>query len=269
MLSINTNISSLNAQANLNKANSLVAQATQRLSSGIRINSAKDDAAGLSVSVSMEANIRAMNVGVRNANDAISLVQVADSGLASTTAVLQRMRELAVQASNSTYGTDDLAAIDKEYQSLSSQLTDIPKNIKFNKLAVIADDAGTFTFQVGSKATDTISVTTKDASSYLATPGDLTSTANAATAVGALDTALAAVSADRATYGGTLNTLDATISNLSVSIENESAARSRIYDADFATETANLMKGQILQQVGASILAQANSNPQLVLSLLK
>lgn len=115
MLSINTNISSLNAQANLNKANSLVAQATQRLSSGIRINSAKDDAAGLSVSVSMEANIRAMNVGVRNANDAISLVQVADSGLASTTAVLQRMRELAVQASNSTYGTDDLAAIDKEY----------------------------------------------------------------------------------------------------------------------------------------------------------
>lgn len=112
-------------------------------------------------------------------------------------------------------------------------------------------------------------MTTKDASSYLATPGDLTSAANAATAVGALDTALAAVSADRATYGGTLNTLDATISNLSVSIENESAARSRIYDADFATETANLMKGQILQQVGASILAQANSNPQLVLSLLK
>ena len=159
--------------------------------------------------------------------------------------------------------------IDGQYQSLSSQLTDIPKNIKFNKLAVIADDAGIFTFQVGSKATDTISVTTKDASSYLATPGDLTSTANAATAVGALDTALAAVSADRATYGGTLNTLDATISNLSVSIENESAARSRIYDADFATETANLMKGQILQQVGASILAQANSNPQLVLSLLK
>lgn len=269
MLSINTNVMSLNAQYSLQKSQNVVAQAAQRLASGIRINSAKDDAAGLSVSVSMETQIRSLKVGARNANDAISLVQVADSGLASSTSILQRMRELSVQASNGTYSDDDLALIDKEYQELNTQLSTVADRVKFNKLAVISGDAGTFTFQVGASDTDTISVTTKDASSYLANPGDLTSAANAKTAQTAIDAALKSVSDDRAVYGGTLNSLDSTVNSINVSIENQSAARSRIYDADFAQETSELVRGQILQQAGAAMLAQANANPQLLLSLLK
>lgn len=269
MLTINTNIMSMNAQSNMAKTQASLAQATQRLSSGLRINSAKDDAAGLSIASSMETNIRSMNVGMRNANDAISLVQTADEGLASTSGILQRMRELAVEASNSTRSTEDLAILDKEYQALNTQLGEVAKSVKFNKLAMIAGDAGTFSFQIGPNAGDTVSVTTQDATGYLATPGDITSGANAATALTAIDTALTSVSTDRATYGGTLNTLESTMSNLSTSIQNQSAARSRIMDADFAAESANLLKAQIMQQVGTAMLAQANQTPQMVLSLLR
>lgn len=269
MLTINTNISSLSIQGYLKNTQNQLAQATERLSSGLRVNSAKDDAAGLAIANSMTSQIRGMGVAIRNSNDAVSLVQTADGALATSTDILQRMRELAVQASNGTYGTDDYTQIDKEYQQLSSELTRIASSTKFNKLSIVDSDAGTFKFQVGADASDTLEVVTKDAGSYLATPGDLTSAANAGTALAAIDEALKGISEDRAVYGATLNRLDFTISNLNIGVQNQSAAKSRIVDADFAQETANMAKAQVLQQAGIAMLAQANQSPSLVLSLLR
>ena len=270
-LGISTNLLSLNTQKSLNRTQNLQETAMQRLSSGLRINSAKDDAAGLAIGTKMDSQVRGMNVAMRNANDGISMVQTADGALDTISNVFQRMRELKDQANNETYEDSGvaLANLDEEYQALSAEVTRIAGATKFNDQAIIGADAKAYTLQVGANSGETLSVTTVDADTYLATPGDLTTNANASTAIGALDTALETLNTDRATYGATLNRLDFTIKNLQTASESQTAARSRIMDADFAQETATLARQQVLQQAGIAMLSQANQMPSQVLSLLR
>lgn len=268
-LVLNTNIASLNTQRAITQNQSASKTAMERLSSGLRINSAKDDAAGLAISSKMESQIRGLNVALRNANDGVSLLQTADGGLQTIGGIYQRMRELATQAANGSYSTSDYTQLDAEYQSLSSEATRIAGATKFNGLAVIGGDAGTFTFQVGANSGETLAIATGAATGYLATPGDLTSAANATTAMGALDTAIESLNTDRAKYGAGLNRLDFTMQNIQISAENQTAARSRIVDADFSQESAAMAKQQVLQQAGIAMLAQANQQPQMILSLLR
>lgn len=268
-LGINTNMSSLITQTNLGKTQSAMSTAMQRLSSGLRINSAADDAAGLAIGTSMDSQVRGMSVAVRNANDGVSLVQTADGALDTMTGIFQRMRELATQASNGTYSTNDYTQLDTEYQQLSSEATRIATTTKFNSLAVTSTGAGAFTFQVGANSGETMSVTTGDATQYLATPGDLTSSANANTAMGSLDTALQSLNSDRSVYGAALNRFGFTIQNLNTSIQNTTAAKGRIMDADYGQETASLARTQVLQQAGVAMLSQANQSSSMVLSLLR
>jgi flagellin len=263
---INTNVNSLTAQRNLTVSQSSLATSLERLSSGLRINSAKDDAAGLAISDRMNAQIRGTNVAIRNANDGISLAQTADGALATVTDALQRMRELAVQAQNGSNGTSDRANLDTEYQQLSSEITRIASQTKFNGNAIISASAGTQTFQVGANNGDTLSVATSQVTTVA---GDLTTSANASTALAAIDSKLDSVTTNRAVYGASISRFGFAISNLQISVENQSAARGRIVDADFAAETANLSRSQILQQAGTAMVAQANTLPQGVLALLK
>ncbi len=260
---INTNIASLNAQRNLSASQSSLNTSIQRLSSGLRVNSSKDDAAGLAIATRMDAQARGQAVAIRNANDAISFAQIADGALGKITDALQRMRELAVQGANGTNGTDDLANLDAEYQELVAEVTRLGTATKFNGSVVFGSG---YTFQVGADATDTISVSATAAPTIA---GSVTSNANATAALGLIDTALDAVNTSRATLGAVQNRFESVISSLQVSVENQSAARSRIMDADFAAETANLTRGQILQQAGTAMVAQANSLPNNVLSLLR
>jgi flagellin len=263
---INTNLSSLNAQRNLSTSQNSLATSMQRLSSGLRVNSAKDDAAGLAIGERMNAQVRGMNVAMRNANDGISLAQTADGALATVSEALQRMRELAVQAANGSNGAGDLANLNAEYQQLSQEVTDIATQTKFNGLAVIDADAGAQVFQVGANVGDTLTITTNAIVTVL---GDLLSAANANTAMGDIDTALDTINTDRATYGAAMSRFSFAISNLQIGAENQAAARSRIMDADFAAETANLSRAQILQQAGNAMVAQANQLPQQVMTLLQ
>jgi len=263
---INTNLMSLNAQRNLSASQSSLATSLQRLSSGLRVNSAKDDAAGLAIGERMNAQIRGMTVAIRNANDGISLAQTAEGALSTVSDALQRMRELAVQSANGSNGAGDRANLDAEYQALSSEITRIATSTKFNGLAILDTNAGAQTFQVGANVGDTLDITT---SKVTTVGGDLTSAANANTAIGALDTALDTINTDRATYGAAQSRFTSAVNNLESARENQTAARSRIMDADFAAETANLTRGQILQQAGTAMLAQANAMPQSVLALLK
>ena len=263
---INTNISSLNAQRNLSSSQSSLATSMQRLSSGLRVNSAKDDAAGLAIAERMNTQVRGMNVAIRNANDGISLAQTADGALATVSDALQRMRELAVQAANGTNGTGDRTNLNAEYQELSAEITRLASQTKFNGKAIIGSDAGSVAFQVGANNGETLTVTT---SAITTVGGDLTSAANANTALTAIDTALDTVNTNRATLGAAMSRFDFAISNLRVAAENQSAARGRIMDADFAAETANLSRTQILQQAGTAMVAQANQLPQNVLKLLQ
>lgn len=268
-LVLNTNMASLNAQRSMTSTQNASKTAMERLSSGLRINSAKDDAAGLAIGSKMEAQVRGISVAIRNANDGVSMLQTADGGLQTISDIYQRMRELAVQASNGTYSTEDYDQLDTEYQSLSSEVTRIAGATKFNGLAVIGADAKAYTFQVGANSGETLDVTTGAATGYLATPGDLTSAANATTAMDALDDAITSLNTDRSVYGAGLNRLDFTIKNLQTSSENQSAARSRIMDADYSQESASLAKQQVLQQAGLAMLSQANQQPQQILSLLR
>jgi flagellin len=264
---INTNLSSLNAQRNLSTSQNSLATSMQRLSSGLRVNSAKDDAAGLAIGERMNAQVRGMNVAMRNANDGISLAQTADGALATVSEALQRMRELAVQAANGSNGAGDLTNLNAEYQQLSQEVTDIATQTKFNGLAIIdAADAGAQVFQVGANVGDTLTITTNAIVTVL---GDLLSAANANTAMGDIDTALDTINTDRATYGAAMSRFSFAISNLQIGAENQAAARSRIMDADFAAETANLSRAQILQQAGNAMVAQANQLPQQVMTLLQ
>ena len=263
---INTNVSSLNAQRNLTTSQMSLATSMQRLSSGLRVNSAKDDAAGLAIADRMNAQIRGINVAIRNANDGISLAQTAEGALATVTDALQRMRELAVQAQNGSNGTTDRANLDTEYQQLSLEITRIATQTKFNGTAIVGAGAGAQTFQVGANNGDTLTVTT---TAVATVAGDLTTAANASTALAAIDTKLDTITTNRATYGAAMNRFEFAISNLRISGENQSAARGRIMDADFAAETASLSRAQILQQAGTAMVAQANQLPQQVLQLLR
>jgi flagellin len=271
---INTNVMSLNAQRNLSTSQSALATSIQRLSSGLRVNSAKDDAAGLAIAERMNAQVKGMNVAIRNANDAISLSQTAEGSLGKVGDALQRMRELAVQASNATNGTSDRANLDAEYQQLSAEVTRVLTGTKFNGTDLLSTGA-TLTFQVGSNnvATDQIDVATTDltggAGVTAVVGGDLTSAANALTAMDDLDTAIDEITTARSTFGAAQNRFESVIGNLQVAAENQAASRGRIMDADFAAETASLTRGQILQQAGTAMLAQANSIPNNVLSLLR
>lgn len=270
---INTNIMSMNSQRNLNMSQSAMSTAVQRLSSGLRVNSAKDDAAGLAIAERMSAQVRGMNVAIRNANDAISLSQVAEGALGTVGDMLQRMRELAVQSANATNGDGDRSNLDQEFQQLGEEITRVLANTKFNGLAIVGGDAGTQTFQVGANSTDTIDVTTQaldtNTDVTAVTSTDITSAANATAAIDLVDTALTTVNNERALYGATQNRFESVISGLQINVENQTAARSRIVDADYSAETAALTRAQILQQAGVAMLAQANASPQSVLSLLR
>jgi flagellin len=265
-MTINTNVISLNAQRNTSTSKTSLATSMERLSSGLRVNSARDDAAGLAISDRMNAQIRGITVAIRNANDGISMAQTAEGALATVTDALQRMRELAVQAQNGTNGTSDRANLNTEYQQLSSEITRIAAQTKFNGVAIVGAGAGAQTFQVGANNGDTLTITT---STVTTVAGDLTTAANASTAVAALDTALDTITTNRATYGAAMSRFSFAISNLQITGENQSAARGRIVDADFAAETANLSRAQILQQAGSAMVAQANQLPNQVLALLR
>ena len=279
---INTNIQSLNAQRNLGASQNSLSTAMQRLSSGLRVNSAKDDAAGLAIADRMNAQVRGMNVAVRNANDGISLAQTAESALGKIGDNLQRMRELAVQSANDTNGATDREALDAEFKQLALENTRVIDTTKFNGHALLTGTGGTagvFAFQVGANTTadNKISVTTIDMKG--ATGLDTTTQGGAATlgtdsasalaAVTALDTAMTNVNKQRSEFGAVQNRFDAVVGNLQVSSENQAASRARIMDADFAVETSNLSRSQILQQAGTAMIAQANQLPQGVLSLLR
>ena len=263
---INTNVSSLNAQRNLSTSKESLSVALQRLSSGLRVNSSKDDAAGLAIADRMNAQVKGINVAIRNANDGISLAQTAEGALATMTDALQRMRELAVQAQNGSNGTSDRANLDTEYQQLSAEITRIAAQTKFNGIAIVGAGAGAQTFQVGANNGDTLTITTVAVTTVA---GGVTTAAAASTAVAAIDTALDTITSNRATYGAAMSRFSMAISNLSISGENQTAAKGRIMDADFAAETANLSRSQILQQAGTAMVAQANQQPNLVLNLLR
>jgi len=275
---INTNLASLNAQRNLTTSQSSLNTSLQRLSSGLRVNSAKDDAAGLSIATRMDAQIRGQTVAIRNANDAISLAQTAEGALGKITDALQRMRELAVQSANATNESGDRDNLQAEFAELQDEITRLTEGTKFNNKALFDGSAGELTFQVGAGTTaqDTITVSEIDLSSgnvaAAAASGisiDGADNTNATAAIDAIDSALDTVNTNRATLGAVQNRFESVVSSLQVSVENQSAAKSRILDADFAAETANLTRAQILQQAGTAMLAQANSVPNSVLTLLQ
>ena len=280
MNTINTNVMSLNAQRNLSSSQGSLATSMQRLSSGLRVNSAKDDAAGLAIAERMNAQVKGMNVAIRNANDGISLAQTAEGALGKIGENLQRMRELAVQSANDTNGASDRTALDTEYQALAAENARVISSTEFNGQKLLTGSGGTagvFSFQVGAEsATDNqISITTTGVASAMgantqgsaATLGSTAATAR--TAMDNLDTAIDAITTARSGFGAAQNRFESVISNLQVAAENQAASRGRIMDADFAAETANLSRGQILQQAGTAMIAQANQLPQGVLSLLR
>ena len=281
MAVINTNLMSLNAQRNLSATQSALATSVQRLSTGLRVNSAKDDAAGLAIAERMNTQVRGMNVAIRNANDAISLSQTAEGALSKINDMGQRMRELAVQSANATNNETDRASLDAEFQALSAEIKRNLEGTSFNGTKLFSALA-TMTFQVGANnaATDQIAVVTADLTKDTkltavlggaggANPADIKDAAKSREALEKLDGMLATVNAKRAEFGATQNRFEAVIQTLQVSAENQTAARSRIMDADFASETAALTRSQVLQQAGTAMLSQANSLPNNVLSLLR
>jgi len=280
-LTINTNIASLNAQRNLNMSQGSLATSMQRLSSGLRVNSAKDDAAGLAIAERMNAQSRGMNVAIRNANDGISMSQTAEGALSQVSNSLQRMRELAVQARNATNSSSDKDSLNKEFSQLQQEISRVLAGTTFNGKHILGADATSLTFQIGANTTadDTITIATTDMSqdtTITAVTNTSTALIDASATLGAIgsvidniDKALDSVNDTRATYGATQSRFDAIITNLQVGVENQSAARSRIMDADFASETANMSRSQVLQQAGTAMVAQANQLPQQVLKLLQ
>jgi len=270
---INTNTLSLNAQRNLSASQSSLATSVQRLSSGLRVNSAKDDAAGLAIAERMSAQVRGMNVAIRNANDGVSLAQTAEGAIGQISNMLQRMRELAVQSANATNSAGDRSNLNAEYNQMALEINRTISGTKFNNQAILAADAGAKDFQVGANNGDVVTINTTDLSAdtdiSAVTGGDITSAANANTAMTNIDAALDKVNAERANYGAVNARFDSIVATLQVASENQAASRGRIVDADFAQETANLSRTQILQQAGSAMVAQANQLPQQVLQLLR
>ncbi len=278
-LVINTNVASLIAQRNLAVNNSALSKSVQRLSSGLRINSAADDAAGLSISEKLTAQIRSIAVAVRNSQDGVSLSQVAEGGLTEIGGILIRMRELAEQSSNGTLGTSERSALDNEYSQLISEIDRISNVTEFNGIKLLdgSQSGSGVTLQVGfqNTANDRINffsgVAATDTTNLGITGifGTISSAGNAQSALTQLDAAISTVAQRRGTLGAIQDRLDSTVSNLRVASENLTSANSRIRDADFAYETAQFTKNQILVQAATSILAQANVLPQNALQLLR
>jgi flagellin len=283
MTVINTNVKSLIAQNAMNVNNRSLSKAMEQLSTGKRINSASDDAAGLAISNKMTAQIRGLNQAVRNANDGISLLQTADGATQEITNMLQRMRELAVQASNDTYTASDRSALNNEVTALKSEITRIADNTEWNgmKLFTAASagsaggigTSGLVNLQVGVDGTsaDQISVQLNDIdATNLGISGiSLTTSSGATSALSTLDDAIAQIDTDRATFGATMNRLTYAVDNLSNISQNAQASRSRVLDTDYAQTTTELARSQIIQQAATAMLAQANQQPQSVLSLLR
>ncbi|MBF0154869.1 MAG: flagellin FliC [Magnetococcales bacterium] len=293
-LYINTNVTSLNAQRNLMKSTNMLGTTFKRLSSGLRINSSMDDAAGMAITQRVTAQIRGMNMAIRNANDGISLAQVAEGALDETTAALQRIRELAVQSANSTYNATDRSSIDKEVQQLLSDIQRIAQQSTFNRVNLLTGSYVNQQFQVGAFSGQVIAFSIGNATqtgllsggvrsdgstvpttwSFLASSplglGNLTvaTVAGANSALAMCDAALDKVNDIRSNLGAVQSRFQSVVNNLSNMVENTSAARSRIQDTDIAAETANLTKDAIMQQAGTAVLAQANQQPQLALQLL-
>ncbi len=272
-LGINTNIASINAQNQLSKSQNLGNQALERLSSGLRINSAKDDAAGLAIATKFDAQIRGLTVAQRNANDGISLAQTAEGALDEVTNNLQRIRELAVQAANATNSDADRTALNEEVQARKDEIDRIGVVTKFNGTELLDGSFTSQTFQVGANNTAndqiSISIATEISMSGLSITEDVTTVSGAQSLLDEIDASLTTVNSLRGELGAVQNRFESTIANLGNSIENQSAAQSRILDADFAAESAKLAKANVLQQAGISVLAQANARPNQVLSLLQ
>ena len=282
---INTNVPALSAQRALLSTSGQLATSLQRLTSGLRINSSKDDAAGLAIAERLTTQVRGYNQAIRNAGDGISVAQTAEGGLDSITTSLQRIRELAVQSANFTNTLSDRTAINQEASQMKDEIQRVAVQTKFNGLALLDGTFSGAVFQVGANVGETITVTgvgdmrTTALSGAIVFPVagpaqtvasiDLTSVTGANNAIQVVDGALATVSGARAQLGATMNRFEQTVSNLRITAENQTASRSRIQDADFATETAALTRAQILQQSGMAILAQANAVPQNVLALLR
>ena len=273
-LSVNTNIASLTAQRSLLNSQSALETAFERLSTGKRINSAVDDAAGLAIGQTLASKVSGLNQAIRNANDGISVVQIAEGALDEVTTILQRMRDLAVQAANDSLGTTERGYLDDEQSALADALDDVVGAAAFGDTALLDGTFQTQVFQIGADAGDTLSINidTVSAVQLLVTAGAIdltTSAASRSNGIAAIDTALGSVAGFRASLGAVQSQLESTIRNLANVAENTAAARSRIMDTDYAAETANLTKAQILQQASTAILAQANAQPQSVLSLLQ
>jgi len=280
-LTVNTNVASLNAQRNLATNQAGLSSVFQRLSSGLRVNSAKDDAAGLAVAEGMSSIIRGANVAIRNANDGISMGQTAETALGNVANQLQRIREIAVQAANGSITDTQRGNLQKEVDQLTQEIARSVGNTKFNTISLL-DSSAAIVFQVGSSGTDTVSISgagltgltsfgSSGLSALLTSTGvvDVTSSGAASAALASLDTDISTVTETRATFGAVQNRFEAVISGLQSYSESLTAARGRIVDADFAAETASLTRGQILQQASTAILAQANALPQNALTLLK
>ncbi len=275
-LFINTNVASINAQQNLSHITTGLQQNFRRLSTGLRIVTAADDAAGLAISERMRAQVRSLGQAQRNANDGISLVQIADGAMNELNSILIRMRELSVQAANGTVSPSDRDTLNQEFQDLISEIDRIARSTEFNQTSILDGTTSTISFQVGSgtvASIDTISVSLPSIlSSDLSIAGlDISSSSSASptTAMTQIDSAINVVAAARGTMGAVQNRLTSTITNLGQQVENLSAAESRIRDVDVASETAQLTRNTILQQAAITILAQANTQPQVALSLLQ
>jgi len=264
--SINTNVASLNAQRNLSTSALSLSTSMQRLSSGLRVNSAKDDAAGLAIAERMDAQTRGMNVAIRNCNDAISMAQTAEGALGAISNNLQRMRELAVQAANGTNTATDIASLDQEYTLLKAENDRVITSTTFNGQPLLSA-AIAAQFPVGANTADVITVNVGITTLASTTLG--TTNATASGELVNLDTDINTITGIRATWGASQNRFEQVIANLRVAAENSAASRGRIMDADYAQETANLSRSQILQQAGTAMVAQANQMPQGVLALLR
>ena len=281
---INTNILSMTAQRNLNSSQGSMATSMERLSSGLRVNSAKDDAAGLAIAERMNTQVRGMNVAIRNANDGISLAQTAEGGLQEVSNMLQRMRELSVQSANGTNSSGDRANLDAEFQALNQEIGRIAETTSFNGVAVLntpgtgsgsGATAASIVFQIGANTSsggeNTLSISLKQFDSVTDTSGsaiDIRDVSASEESIVQIDAMIETITSARADFGAVQSRFESAINNLQVGMENQSAARGRIMDADFAVETANMTRAQILQQAGTAMVSQANASPQSVLSLL-
>ena len=275
---INTNMASLSAQRALQSTDGSLSTSMKRLSTGLRINSAKDDSAGLAIAERMTSQVRGMTVASRNANDAISLAQTAEGSLGKVGESLQRMRELAVQSANSTNGDSDRANLNDEYKALATEVSRVLEGTKFNGKSLLNSAATDMAFQIGADtdSTDRITVALRDMTAGTGMSAAITGAAASISTVDAslatisnLDTAIDEVTSARSNLGSVQNRFESVVANLATSQENITAARGRITDADFAVESANLSRAQVLSQAGNTMLAQANQQPQQVLSLLR